>query len=74
MPTALSFTHTVPPHPTHYFSRDLGTLSLGIPYHTYNATKVARETAVFFFWKPKLSQFDLIPLVALRPNSPRVLS
>ena len=49
MPTALSFTHTVPPHPTHYFSRDLGTLSLGIPYHICNATKVARETTVFFF-------------------------
>ena len=27
---------------------NLGTLSLGIPYHTCNATKVARETTVFF--------------------------
>ena len=27
----------------------MGTLSLGIPYHTCNATKVARETTVFFF-------------------------
>ena len=26
-----------------------GTLSLGIPYHTCNATKVAKETTVFFF-------------------------
>ena len=50
MPTTLSFTHTLPPQLTHYFSGDLGTLSLGIPYHTCNATKVARETTVFFFF------------------------
>ena len=25
-----------------------GTLSLGIPYHTCNATKVAKETTIFF--------------------------
>ena len=49
MPTTLSFTHTLPPQLTHYFSGDLGTLSLGIPYHTCNATKVARETTGFFF-------------------------
>ena len=49
MPTTLSFTHTLPPQLTHYFSGDLGTLSLGIPYHTCNATKVARETTVFVF-------------------------
>ena len=48
MPTTLSFTHTLPPQLTHYFSGDLGTLSLGIPYHTCNATTVARETTVFF--------------------------
>ena len=47
MPTTLSFTHTLSPHLTHYFIRDLGTLLLGIPYHTCNATKVARETTVF---------------------------
>ena len=47
MPTTLSFTHTLSPHLTHYFIRDLGTLLLGIPYHTCNATKVARETNVF---------------------------
>ena len=51
MPTTLSFTHTLPPQLTHYFSGDLGTLSLGIPYHTCNATKVARETTVFFFFQ-----------------------
>ena len=50
MPTTLSFTHTLPPQLTHYFSEDLGTLSLGIPYHTCNATKVARETTVFVFF------------------------
>ena len=50
MPTTLSFTHTLPPQLTHYFSGDLGTLSLGIPYHTCNATKVARETTVFLFF------------------------
>ena len=50
MPTTLSFTHTLPPHLTHYFSGDLGTLSLGIPYHTCNATKVARKTTVFVFF------------------------
>ena len=47
----LSFTHTLRSHLTHYCSGDLGTLSLGIPYHTCNATKVARETTVFFFYK-----------------------
>ena len=49
MPTTLSFTHTLPPQLTHYFSGDLGTLSLGIPHHTCIATKVARETTIFFF-------------------------
>ena len=44
MPTTLSFTHTLPPQLTHYFSGDLRTLSIGIQYHTCNATKVARET------------------------------
>ena len=44
MPTTLSFTHTLPPQLTHYFSGDLGTLSIRIQYHTCNATKVARET------------------------------
>ena len=39
--TTLLYTHFRPPHLTHYFSGDLGTLSLGIPYHTCNATKVA---------------------------------
>ena len=48
LPKTLSFTHTLPSHLTHYCSGDLGTLSLGIPYHTCNATKVARETTVFF--------------------------
>ena len=48
MPTTLSFTHTLPPQLTHYFSGDLGTLSLGIPYHTCNATKIAREKLLFF--------------------------
>ena len=47
----LSFTHTLRSHLTHYCSGDLGTLSLGIPYHTCNATKVSRETTVFFFHK-----------------------
>ena len=28
----------------------IGNPSLGIPYHTCNATKVARETTVFFFF------------------------
>ena len=50
MPTTLSFTHTLPPQLTHYFSGDLVTLSLGIPYHTCNARKVARETTVFFLF------------------------
>ena len=50
MPTTLPFTHTLPPQLTHYFSGDLGTLSLGIPYNTCNATKVARETTGFFFF------------------------
>ena len=49
LPTTLSFTHTLPPHLTHYFSGDLGTLSLGIPYHTCNTTKAARETTFFCF-------------------------
>ena len=49
LPKTLSFTHTLPSHLTHYCSGDLGTLSLGIPYHACNATKVARETTVFFF-------------------------
>ena len=49
MPTTLSFTHTLPPQLTHYISGDLGTLSLGIPHHTCIATKVARETTIFFF-------------------------
>ena len=45
----LIYTHPPsPPYPL--FSGDLGTLSLGIPYHTCNATKVARETTVFFFF------------------------
>ena len=43
------YTHILPSHLTHYFSGDLETLSLGIPYHTCNATKVARESTVFFF-------------------------
>ena len=43
------YTHTLPPQLTHYFSGDLGTLSLGIPYHTCNATKIAREKLLFFF-------------------------
>ena len=46
----LSFTHTLRSHLTHYCSGDLGTLSLGILYHTCNATKVARESTVFFFF------------------------
>ena len=51
MPLTLPFTHL-----THYFSGDLGTLLLGIPYYACNATKVARETTVliiinFFFTK-----------------------
>ena len=50
LPKTLSFTHTLPSHLTHYCSGDLGTLSLGIPYHTSNATKVARETSVFFLF------------------------
>ena len=50
LPKTLSFTHILPSHLTHYCSGDLGTLSLGIPYHTCNVTKVARETAVFFFF------------------------
>ena len=41
---------TLPPHLTHYFSGDLGTLSIGIPYHIYNTTKVARGTTGFFFF------------------------
>ena len=62
MPTTLSFTHTLPPQLTHYFSGDLGTLSLGIPYHTCNATTVAKETTVFFvrFFFPK-PDFTLDP-------------
>ena len=49
MPTTLSFTHTLPLQLTHYL--DLGRyVSLGIPYHTCNATKVARETTVFLFF------------------------
>ena len=44
----LIYTHPPsPPYPL--FSGDLGTLSLGIPYHTCNARKVARETTVSFF-------------------------
>ena len=54
MPTTLSFTHTLPPQLTHYFNGDLGTLSLGIPYHACNATKVARETTGFFFQSYKM--------------------
>ena len=50
MPTTLPFTHILPPHPTHYFSGDLGTLSLGIPYYTSNATKVAKQTLVFLLF------------------------
>ena len=49
LPKTLSFTHILPSHLTHYCSGDLGTLSLGIPYHTCNATKVARETTFFCF-------------------------
>ena len=50
MPTTLSFTHILPPHLTHYFSGDLGTLSLGIPYCTCNATKVAKQSIVFLLY------------------------
>ena len=32
----------LPPHLTHYFRGDLGTLPLRIPYYTCNATTVAR--------------------------------
>ena len=35
------YTHPPWPHLTHYFNGNLGALSLGIPYHTCNATKVA---------------------------------
>ena len=45
----LLYTHP-PSLPYPLFSGDLGTLSLGIPYHTCNATKVARETTVFCFF------------------------
>ena len=42
------------------FSGDLGTLSLGIPYHTCNATKVARETTAFFFFSKLKHSFPRI--------------
>ena len=49
MSTTLIYTHSpLPPHLTHQFSGDLETLSLGIPQHTCNATKVAGKTTVFF--------------------------
>ena len=47
MPTTLPFTHILPPHLTHYFSGDLGTLLLVIPYCTCNAPKVAKQIIVF---------------------------
>ena len=53
MPTTPSFTHTLPPQLTHYFSGDLGTLSLGIPYNTCNAQRLL-EKLVFFFFFSKL--------------------
>ena len=37
--TTLLYTHILPPYLTHYCSGDLGTLSLGIPYHTWNGHK-----------------------------------
>ena len=50
MPTTLSFTHTLPPQLTHYFSGDLGTLSLGIPYNTCNAQRLLEKLLFFFFF------------------------
>ena len=59
MPTTLIYTHSpLPPHLTHYFSGYLGTLSLGIPQHTCNATKIAGKTTVFFFCKNILRRFS----------------
>ena len=51
MPTTLSFTHTLPPQLTHYFSGDLGTLSLGIPYNTCNAQRLLEKLLFFFFFQ-----------------------
>ena len=59
LPKTLSFTHILPSHLTHYCSGDLGTLSLGIPYHTCNVTKVARETTVFCFFFGTSQLFSL---------------
>ena len=50
MPTTPSFTHTLPPQLTHYFSGDLGTLSLGIPYNTCNAQRLLEKLLFFFFF------------------------
>ena len=54
---------------THYFSGDLGTLSLGIAYHTCNATKVARyihcSLFFFFFFHKAISDHLLILITFL---------
>ena len=50
---------------THYFIGDLGTLSLGIAYHTCNVTKVARflGSSFFFFFFHKAISDHLFILI-----------
>ena len=74
MPTTLIYTHSpLPPHLTHYFSGYLGTLSLGIPWHTCNATKVAGKTTVFFFAKIFCVDSPLKLLMLIKPLCPNML-